>query len=70
MKILVVEDDTALGNSLEKGLRESGFEVWRASSARAARASLSEQMPELVVLDLGLPDEDGFQLLEEWRGCS
>jgi DNA-binding response OmpR family regulator len=65
--ILVVEDDTNLGRSLEQGLCENGFTPTRVTNARDAQARLLAGNVALVVLDLGLPDADGLELLARWR---
>jgi two-component system copper resistance phosphate regulon response regulator CusR/two-component system response regulator QseB len=67
MKILLVEDDYKIGRFVEKGLRENAYTVvWRRGIAEANDA-ISESGFDLVILDIGLPDGDGFDLLREWR---
>jgi DNA-binding response OmpR family regulator len=67
MKILLVEDDYKIGRFVEKGLRENSYTVvWRRGIAEANDA-ISESGFDLVILDIGLPDGDGFDLLREWR---
>jgi len=68
MRVLVVEDTAALAESLARGLGEEGFEVARAARGRDALALLAKQPVDVVVLDLGLPDLDGVQVLEQLRG--
>jgi two-component system OmpR family response regulator/two-component system response regulator QseB len=63
MNLLVVEDDNNLAKSLAQGFREAGFEVTSAGTLGAAKAQLREQPVNVVVLDLGLPDGDGLDLL-------
>ena len=67
MKILLVEDDDDIAEPLLIGLEREGFDVTRASSAAEA---LAAALPDLVLLDLGLPDAHGFdvcrQLRERW----
>jgi DNA-binding response OmpR family regulator len=65
--ILIVEDDRMLGASIDRGLRESGFETRLAASLAQASAALSRGLPDLVVLDLGLPDGEGIQFLQRLR---
>jgi DNA-binding response OmpR family regulator len=65
MRLLIVEDDEPLSAALGKGLKEAGFEVARVGSVAAARRALAAGRPDLVVLDLGLPDESGIGLLRE-----
>jgi len=65
--IVIVEDDATLGLSLEITLRALGHETTRHGTLRAARAALATSNPDLVVLDLGLPDGDGLDLCRELR---
>ncbi len=67
MKILLVEDDTALRNALEELLLRQGYAVQKASNAREAQASLDSRI-DLIMLDVGLPDDDGVRLCRYWRG--
>ena len=67
MKILVVEDQRRLGVLLKQGLTEAGYTVSHASSCAAARDALCECSYGAIVLDLGLPDGDGLDLLHQWR---
>ncbi len=66
-RILVVEDDASLGSGLVAVLAEAGHEVRWAQSAGLARGLLEGAVPDLVLLDLGLPDEDGLVLCGEIR---
>lgn len=67
MKILLVEDDRKIGRFVEKGLAEHAYTVvWRMSVA-SANDAISESGFDLVILDLGLPDGDGLELLRDWR---
>lgn len=65
--ILLVEDDELLADSLCRGLEESGFACRRAASCEAAEAIMAEAQPLLVLLDMGLPDGDGADLLRGIR---
>jgi two-component system KDP operon response regulator KdpE len=67
-RILVVDDDPALSRALSINLRARGFEVTLASNGREALDLLARAHPEVVVLDLGLPDLDGIEVLEGIRG--
>jgi DNA-binding response OmpR family regulator len=70
MKILLVEDDLRIGRFVEKGLREYAYTVvWRRRVAEAHDA-ISESTFDLIILDLGLPDGDGLELLREWRSVN
>jgi DNA-binding response OmpR family regulator len=64
-RILLVEDEINLAKGLKLNFEIEGFEVDWAASGSAARASWSAVVPDLVVLDLGLPDADGLDLLQE-----
>jgi signal transduction histidine kinase/DNA-binding response OmpR family regulator len=65
--ILVVEDDTAAREFLAEMLVAQGYAVTTASNGAMARAQVAANLPELVILDLVLPEVSGFALLEEWR---
>jgi two-component system copper resistance phosphate regulon response regulator CusR len=65
--ILLVEDDAAIRRTVAKGLSELTFRLHTAESASAARHLLATEEIGLVVLDLGLPDGDGLDLLREIR---
>ena len=67
MKILVVEDQRRLAVMLKQGLSEAGYAVKCVATCAAARDALCEASCEAIVLDLGLPDGDGLDLLRQWR---
>ncbi|HEX7273235.1 MAG TPA: response regulator transcription factor [Casimicrobiaceae bacterium] len=67
MRILVVEDDTLLAEGLVKVLTRAGHTVEHAATGREADQLLSEEQFALVVLDVGLPDIDGFEVLRRLR---
>lgn len=69
MKILVVEDERKVGAFVEQALAEQAHTVRLVGSCAAARDALAESPFDAVVLDLGLPDGDGLELLREWRGA-
>jgi DNA-binding response OmpR family regulator len=66
-ELLIVEDDKRLGPTLKKGLAEHGFAVSLAPTGHEALDVLARLSPDLIVLDLGLPDCDGFDLLQQIR---
>ena len=68
--ILVVDDEPQIRKFLRLGLVDSGFMVKEAASAEAALRAVVATPPELVVLDLGLPDRDGFEVLTQLREWS
>jgi DNA-binding response OmpR family regulator len=67
MKVLIVEDQRKLGALLKQGLAEAGYAVGCVASCAAARDALCECSYDAIVLDLGLPDGDGLNLLHQWR---
>ncbi|MEE2788946.1 MAG: response regulator transcription factor [Myxococcota bacterium] len=66
-RILVVEDAETLGLSLELSLQNEGFEVVWAKTLKDATQQLVTKAPDLIILDLGLPDGDGLQLCDRLR---
>ena len=69
-QLLVVEDDERIRSSLIRALRERGHAVSSAGTALAGLQQAVEERPDLVVLDLGLPDLDGRELLRMLRAVS
>ena len=69
-EILVVEDDERIRTALIRALRERGHVVTSAATALAGLQQAVEERPDLVVLDLGLPDLDGRELLRMLRAVS
>lgn len=67
MKVLIVEDQRKLEQFLKQGLTEAGYVVGVAASCAAARDALCDTSYDAIVLDLGLPDGDGLELLRQWR---
>lgn len=67
MKILVVEDQDRLGRFLQQGLTECAYTVAWVRTCAAASDALAETTYDVIVLDLGLPDGDGLDLLNSWR---
>ena len=67
MKVLIVEDQRRLGLMLKQGLAEAGYTVGYVASCAGARDALCESSYDAIVLDLGLPDGDGLDLLQQWR---
>jgi two-component system KDP operon response regulator KdpE len=67
LKVLVVEDDREIRAVLQSSLSVEGFEVQTAASLSEAGALLRHSAPEVMVLDLGLPDGDGVTLVRELR---
>jgi two-component system response regulator TctD len=67
MRILLVEDEPALGTWLSKALEGAGIIVEWVDSGRLAVAAAAQGTHDVIVLDLGLPDRDGQEVLEEIR---
>ena len=66
-RILVVEDDSTIARHLERALLAQGYEVEVAATGHAARDRASAWEPDLVLLDLGLPDVDGVEVCRDLR---
>jgi two-component system, OmpR family, KDP operon response regulator KdpE len=69
-RILVVEDEPGLRKALGINLRARGYEVALAADGRSALTTASQRPPDAVILDLGLPDMDGAEVIEGLRGWS
>jgi DNA-binding NtrC family response regulator len=65
-RILVVDDEADIRGLLKEILSEEGYEVDVAADASQARSSRATQVPDLVLLDIWMPDTDGITLLREW----
>jgi two-component system copper resistance phosphate regulon response regulator CusR len=66
-RILIAEDEARIASFLEEGLRANGFTTAIAKDGREALAMCRPGEFDLLILDLGLPDRDGFEVLEELR---
>ncbi len=62
-KILVVDDEAAIRRLLRGTLTRAGYDIVEAADGRAALSALAIDKPDLVLLDLGLPDRDGLELV-------
>ncbi|MBE7420514.1 MAG: two-component system response regulator CreB [Ideonella sp.] len=65
--ILIVEDEPGIADTLQYALRTDGFEPAWVPSAAAALAAVAQREPALVILDVGLPDLNGFELFKQLR---
>lgn len=65
-RVLVVEDNPLVADALRILLEEYGHEVTTADSLAAARAAIEGSRPDVVLLDMALPDGDGLVLAQEW----
>ena len=68
--VLVVEDDEPIRRFVRANLVSEGYRVVEARTAAEGLATVERERPDLVVLDLGLPDRDGLGLVRELRGWS
>ena len=66
-RILVVDDEADIRQLVQEILSEEGYEVDVAANATEARAACARQAPDLVLLDIWMPDTDGISLLREWQ---
>lgn len=69
-RILIVDDEVPIRRLLRTTLSAQRFEVLEAGNATLALAQLKQERPDLVLLDLGLPDRDGLELLRDIRAMS
>lgn len=67
IRVLIVEDDRDIRSLLHAVLTVEGFEISTAVSVSEARAMVEHEAPDLILLDLGLPDGRGEDLLAAWR---
>lgn len=65
--VLVVDDDPAILRTLSINLRARGYDVETAGDGRSALQIVDERMPDVIILDLGLPDLDGVAVLKRLR---
>jgi two-component system KDP operon response regulator KdpE len=68
--VMVVEDEPQMRRFLRASLGSHGFRLLEAGSAKEALALATSQAPEVILLDLGLPDRDGIELARDIRGWS
>ena len=67
MRVLLVEDEVEIQSFLQRSLTEAGYQVEAAGDARTAERMTIESMHDVLVVDLGLPDEDGLSLILRLR---
>ena len=73
MRILVVEDERTLAGFIEQSLRAEGYAVTVAHDGPAALAALQDTLPDIALLDIGMPAMDGYELAAHLRfqpGCA
>ena len=66
-KILIVEDEKSISGFIKAILQTNGYDVITASSGGEAFSMISSHCPDLILLDLGLPDMDGMRIIEDVR---
>lgn len=66
-RILIVEDEAAIANFIQTTLSANGYETIIAANGREARSMISSHCPDLMILDLGLPDIDGLDIIRTVR---
>jgi two-component system KDP operon response regulator KdpE len=69
-RILIIEDEADIRRFIRMSLEREGMTVFEAGTAAAARVESASRQPELLIVDLGLPDEDGKVLIRELRSWS
>ena len=69
-KILIVEDDRGIANFVQTVLETNGYQVLSADRCGQGILVFASHMPDLVILDLGLPDMDGEEFIRQIRGIS
>jgi two-component system nitrogen regulation response regulator NtrX len=65
--ILIVDDEPEIRNTLQEILEDEGYEVSVAENAASAREQRKARKPDLIMLDIWMPDTDGVSLLKEWQ---
>ena len=68
IKVLVIDDEPPIRKLLRVGLSTQDYAVVEAMNAKVATEQVKSEKPDLIVLDLGLPDLPGHDLLARWRG--
>jgi two-component system KDP operon response regulator KdpE len=68
--VLVIDDEAQIRKFLDIGLRAEGYEVVLAANAEEGLAKAATRSPDLVILDIGLPDREGHEVLKELRQWS
>ena len=69
-KVLIIEDDRAICSFMRRVLEANGYEALIVNTGREAISLLASHCPDVVILDLGLPDMDGLDVLQQLRSWS
>ena len=69
-RVLIVEDDAAIRRFVRQALEEAGHQVFESDGLQRGLIEAGTRKPDLLVLDLGLPDGDGVDLIRDLRGWS
>ncbi|HEV8388438.1 MAG TPA: response regulator transcription factor [Dongiaceae bacterium] len=69
-KILIVDDEPAIRRFLKASLETEGFQIVAVENASQALGAVAQVKPDLMILDLGLPDLDGLEVIRQVRGSS
>lgn len=67
--VLIVDDDRSIRTSLDRALRLEGFEVHTAGTGEDALIAVDQEVPQLVILDIGLPGIDGVEVISRIRSA-
>ncbi len=65
--ILIIDDEADISQTIEEILNDEGYECVTAKDGQTARNALKKQAPDLILLDIWMPDIDGISLLKEWK---
>ncbi len=68
--ILIVEDEDAINNFISTMLTSNEYQIMKAKSGKEALSLVMSHMPDLILLDLGLPDMDGLEVMKQLRDWS
>ncbi|TAE79926.1 MAG: response regulator, partial [Bacteroidetes bacterium] len=66
-EILIIDDEPQIRKLLEITLESNDYKVWQADTGKTGIAMAAHHPPELILLDIGLPDKNGLEVLKELR---
>ena len=70
LKVLIIEDEIAISNFIISTLKSNGYTALRSANGKDALFMIASHCPDVILLDLGLPDIDGLEVLKELRKWS